>query len=325
MTLSRITLGRRHETLPARHRFLKDVIEGLSQPRKAIPCKYLYDDRGSALFDEICELDEYYLTRTEVAILRAHVHAMAAAIGEDCELIEFGSGSGLKTRLLLENLREPRAYLPIDISAEPLARSALELAGRFPGLEIHPVFADFTGPVSLPDTGNPRARRVVYFPGSTIGNFRPRVALELLRSIARMVGEGGGLLIGFDLDKDESIVGPAYNDRRGISAEFNLNILARINRELDADFDLDAFVHSANYVRPKERVEMHLISRKNQVVHVDGRGFSFREGEMIHTEYSYKYSLEHFGRLTSRAGFALGRQWFDPKDYFCVQYLVVDS
>jgi L-histidine N-alpha-methyltransferase len=194
---------------------------------------------------------------------------------------------------------------------------------RFPGLEIIPVCADFTGPVALPDTGSPRARRVVYFPGSTIGNFCPRAALGLLTSIARLVGEGGGLLIGFDLDKDESIVGPAYNDQRGITAAFNLNLLARINRELDADFDLRAFAHRADYERDRERVVLHLVSLDDQVVRVGGQAFSFQDGEMIHTEDSYKYSLEHFGRLTARAGFALDRQWFDGRRYFCIQYLIV--
>ena len=299
------------------------MIRGLSRARKSIPCKYLYDDRGSALFDEICDLDEYYLTRTELGILDAHVSQMAAEVGEDSELIELGSGSGLKTRLLLEHLREPRAYFPIDISAEPLARSAAELSSRFPGLEVIPVCADFTGPVTLPDTGSPRARRVVYFPGSTIGNFRPRAALRLLRSIARLVGEGGGLLIGFDRDKDESIVWPAYNDSRGISAAFSLNLLSRINRELGADFDIDAFAHRADYVRAKQRVEIHLVSLRDQEVHLGGRTFAFSEGDRIHTEYSYKYTTEYFGTLTSRAGLSLVRQWSDSNQYFCVQYLEV--
>jgi dimethylhistidine N-methyltransferase len=324
MTPSRIAIGRQPGTIPATHSFARDVIRGLSRARKAIPCKYLYDDRGSDLFDEICELDEYYLTRTELGILNAHVDEMAAAVGEDCELIELGSGSGLKTRLVLGHLREPRAYLPIDISAEPLARSASELAERFPGLDIIPVCADFTGPFSLPETGSPRARRVVYFPGSTIGNFRPRAALRLLRSVARLVGDGGGLLIGFDLDKDESIVWPAYNDRPGISAAFSLNLLARINRELGADFDLRAFAHQADYNRAKQRVEIHLVCLKHQVVRVGEHVFAFQEGERIHTEYSYKYSLEHFGRLTCRAGFSLERRWSDANEYFCVQYLIVD-
>jgi dimethylhistidine N-methyltransferase len=325
MPPSSTTIAHPHEIVAGLDRFRNDVIRGLSRPRKAIPCKYFYDDRGSALFDEICELDEYYLTRSELAILRAHAGEMAAALGADCELIEFGSGSGLKTRLLLERLVEPRAYLPIEISPEPLTRSALELAGRFPDLDIRPVCADFTRSVALPETGSPRARRVVYFPGSTIGNFRPRAAARLLRSIARLVGEGGGLLIGFDLDKDGSIVWPAYNDRRGISAAFNLNLLARINRELGADFDLRAFEHRADYVRAKERMEMYLVSRKPQAVRIDGRRFAFRDGEAIHTEYSYKYSPEHFGRLTAQAGFSPSRQWLDEKGYFCVQYLIADG
>ena len=233
------TVSHREEQISRRRQFLRDVIDGLSRPQKEISCKYFYDEAGSALFDEICELDEYYLTRTELAILEAHAAAMAEAIGEDCALIEFGSGSGLKTRLLLEQLDAPRAYLPVDIAHEPLERSALDLAGRFPSLRILPVHGDFTEPLLLPDTGDPRARRVVYFPGSTIGNFSPRAATNLLSSIAWLVGDGGGLLIGFDLDKDESIVWPAYNDRRGVSAAFNLNVLERINRELGAELRRD--------------------------------------------------------------------------------------
>jgi dimethylhistidine N-methyltransferase len=249
---------------------------------------------------------------------------MAAAIGEDCELIEFGSGSARKTRLLLEQLQSPRAYLPVDIAREHLARSALELRGRFPGLRVLPVHADFTGLLLLPETGVPRARRVVYFPGSTIGNFNPRAATNLLCMIAWLVGEGGGLLIGFDLDKDESIVWPAYNDRQGITAAFNLNLLERINRELGANFNLASFTHRADYVRSKERMEIYLVSEKAQVARIAGMEFAFDEGESIHTEYSYKYSLKHFGRLTSRAGFTPAGQWLDGRGYFAVQYLIVD-
>jgi dimethylhistidine N-methyltransferase len=324
MTSSSTTISRPDAMITWRRHFLRDVIHGLRQHQKEIPCKYFYDDRGSALFDEICELDEYYLTRTELAILDEHAPEMAAALGADCELIEFGSGSGLKTRLLLDQLYEPRAYLPIDVANDALDRSTQELASRFPGLVILPVHADFTGPLLLPETGDPRARRVVYFPGSTIGNFSPRAAVGLLSTIAWLVGNGGGLLIGLDLDKDESIVWPAYNDRRGVTAAFNLNLLERINRELDADFDLSQFGHRADYVRAKERVEMHLVSQKAQVVRVSGTEFSFNQGESIHTECSYKYSLDHFGRLTSQAGFTLARQWLDPRGYFAVQYLVVD-
>jgi L-histidine Nalpha-methyltransferase len=323
MTSSSAIISRHGETTSWHRQFLKDVVQGLKRPQKEIACKYFYDEIGSALFDEICELDEYYLTRTELAILAAHSAEMAEAIGEDCELIEFGSGSGLKTRLLLEQLHSPRAYLPVDIAREPLGRSALELAERFPGLRVLPVHGDFTEPLLLPETGDPRARRVVYFPGSTIGNFSPRAATNLLCTIAWLVGDGGGLLVGFDLDKDESIVWPAYNDRRGVSAAFNLNLLERINRELGADFDVTAFSHRADYVRSKERMEMYLVSREPQVVRIAGMDFSFDQGEPIHTEYSYKYSLEHFGRLTSRAGFSSVEQWSDPSGYFAVQYLIV--
>jgi dimethylhistidine N-methyltransferase len=276
------------------------------------------------LFDLICQLDEYYLTRTELAILRVHAPEMAGAIGPDCELIEFGSGSGLKTRLLLERLSAPRAYLPVDIARDALRQSAADLRGRFPGLRVLPVHADFTGPLVLPETGQPRARRIVYFPGSTIGNFSPRAATKLLSTIAWLVGAGGGLLIGFDLDKDESIVWPAYNDRRGVSAAFNLNLLARVNRELCAKFDLASFFHRADYVRSKERMEMYLVSKKSQVVSVAGIEFTFAEGEAIHTEYSYKYTLNHFGRLTARAGWKRVHEWTDPKGYFSVQFLMAD-
>jgi len=324
MTTPFATMSRHDQPVTWRGQFMNDVVHGLRRPQKEIPCKYFYDEIGSALFDQICELDEYYLTRTELAILRAHAPEMARTIGTDCELIEFGSGSGTKTRLLLEQLQAPRAYVPVDVARQPIEQSALDLAVRFPGLLILPVHADFTEPLSLPPTGQPRAHRVVYFPGSTIGNFSPRAAKRLLRAIARLVGGGGGLLVGFDLEKHESIVWPAYNDRRGVTALFNLNLLARVNRELDADFDLGAFAHRATYIRERERVEMHLVSRSPQLVRIAGLEFGFDEQETIHTECSYKYSLEHIGRMTSRAGFRLVRQWMDPMRYFAVQYLVVD-
>jgi dimethylhistidine N-methyltransferase len=212
--------------------------------------------------------------------------------------------------------------VPVDVARQPIEQSASSLAKVLPGLKILPVHADFTAPLSLPPTGSPRARRVVYFPGSTIGNFSPRSAVRLLQAIARLVGQAGGLLVGFDLEKPESIVWPAYNDRRGVTAAFNLNLLARINRELDGDFDLGAFSHRAPYIRARQRVEMHLVSRSAQLVRVAGLQFGFDEGETIHTECSYKYSLEHIGRMTARAGFKLSSQWLDPLRYFTVQYLV---
>jgi dimethylhistidine N-methyltransferase len=325
MTTTRTLISRQlGETQRSRAQFLKDVVHGLNQPQKEIPCKYFYDERGSQLFEDICALDEYYLTRTEIAILQEHAGAMALEIGEDCALIEFGSGSGLKTRLLLEQRPGLRVYIPIDISREPLEHSARVLAERFPGLRIHAVHADFTRVVTLPDLGAPRARRVVYFPGSTIGNFCPEAALDLLRSMARLAGPGGGLLIGLDLDKDESIVWPAYNDRQGVTAAFNRNLLARINTELGADFDLDAFAHRADYRRDLERVEMHLVSLRAQVVWISGTKVRFKEGETIRTECSYKYSIEHFNRLATEAGFTFNRRWTDPEGYFSVCYLSVD-
>jgi dimethylhistidine N-methyltransferase len=306
-----------------RGQFLHDVVHGLWRPQKQIPCKYFYDEIGSALFERICELPEYYLTRTELAILQAHAPEMAETIGEDCELIEFGSGSAKKTRLLLEHLRAPRAYLPIDVARRSIEHSALVLARHFPRLLIVPVHADFTGSFSLPSAGLPPARRVVYFPGSTIGNFGPRAAVNLLRAIARLVGPGGGLLIGFDLEKDESIVWPAYNDRHGVTADFNLNVLGRVNRELGGDFDLGAFAHRAPYVRQRERIEMRLVSRRTQLVRIAGLEFGFDLDETIHTECSYKYPRKRIGRLTSRAGLHLIREWLDPLEYFAVQYLEV--
>jgi L-histidine Nalpha-methyltransferase len=255
--------------------------------------------------------------------LGAHAAEMADLLGEDCELIEFGSGSATKTRLLLEHLRAPRAYLPVDIAKEHLERSAHALALSFPELAVVPVAADFTAPLALPELGAPKARRVVYFPGSTIGNFSVRAAIKLLSEIADLVGAGGGLLIGLDVDKDASIVWPAYNDRAGVTAAFNLNLLERANRELGASFELESFTHRADYVRTKERVEMHLVSCKRQQVTIAGFDFALKQDETIHTEYSYKYSLERFRRLTADAGFVLKRQWLDPRRYFAVQYLTV--
>jgi dimethylhistidine N-methyltransferase len=318
------TVRRHADALALRRQFQSDVLRGLALPRKSIPCKYFYDARGSALFEEICGLDEYYLTRTEMEILRASVVEIAQEIGPHCELIEPGSGSGLKTRLLLSHLHQPSAYFPVDISRDPLERSARDLARLFPGLRVIPVHADFTVGFSLPGAPAPGTRRVVFFPGSTVGNFNPQAAVHLLHAMARVVRSGGGLLIGFDLDKPEAIVLPAYNDRLGVTARFNLNLLARINRELGADFDLEAFSHRAVHLRSEERVEMLLISRKAQLVRIAGREFRFAPGESIHTEDSYKYTLDHFGSITAQAGFALRRQWLDAHSQFCVQYLVAD-
>jgi dimethylhistidine N-methyltransferase len=302
---------------------LCEVLAGLSRPHRQLPCKYFYDERGSRLFDEICELEEYYLTRCELAILRRHAGEMAGRIGPGCALIEYGSGSSLKTRLLLDRLERPAAYVPVDISGEHLLHSARQLARAYPGLEVAPVCADFTRPFTLPTLRGAPRRRVVYFSGSTVGNFGPAEATALLAGIARLCGPGGGLLIGVDLKKGRAILGPAYDDARGVTAAFNLNLLARINRELGADFDLSRFRHHAFYNEGAGRIEMHLVSLAAQTVHVGGAAFELAEGETICTEYSYKYGLDEFRDLAARAGLALEQVWTDQKGLFSVQYLNV--
>jgi dimethylhistidine N-methyltransferase len=301
--------------------FVRDVVEGLSRPAKELPCKYFYDARGSRLFDRICRLEEYYPTRCELALLRRHGAALAEAVGPGCALVEYGSGSSLKTRLLLDRLPDAAAYVPVDISGEHLFRSARRLARHYPSLEVAPVCADFTRPFALPPLRRPVRRRVVYFSGSTIGNFGPAEAAALLAGIARLCGPGGGLLIGVDLDKDPRLLEAAYNDRLGVTAAFNLNLLARINRELGADFDLAAFRHHAFYDRRHRRIEMHLVSRRPQTAHVAGTAFAFAEGETIRTEYSHKYRPEDFRALARPAGLEVEQVWTDDERLYSVQYL----
>jgi dimethylhistidine N-methyltransferase len=306
-------------------RFRQDVLAGLRRPHKELPCKYFYDARGSQLFDRICEQPEYYLTRTELAILRRHAPDMAAALGPRCLLIEYGSGSGLKTPLLLERLSDPAGYVPVDISREHLLASAMALAERFPALEVCPVWADFTELFGVPTPARPTGRRAVWFPGSTIGNFGPDEAARLLGRIAALVGPGGGLLIGVDLRKSAAVLDPAYNDAAGVTAAFNLNLLARINHELGADFDLNKFEHLAFFSDPLSRIEMHLVSRTRQTVHIAGVGIPFVEGESIRTECSYKYSREAFRQLAEEAGLQVQQVWTDTDDLFSVQYLVANG
>jgi dimethylhistidine N-methyltransferase len=307
---------------PEREEFLADVLDGLRRSPKTLPCKYFYDERGSALFDRICTLPEYYPTRTELAILRRHAGAMAEAIGPRCLLVEYGSGSSTKTRLLLDHLAEPAAYVPVDISREHLLRAAEALSARYPDVPVIPVCADFTRPFALPEV--PGAERVVgYFPGSTIGNFAPAEARKFLADIAEQCGAGGALLIGVDLEKPRSILEPAYDDARGVTAEFNRNLLRRVNRELGGDFDLAAFDHRAHWNAPQGRVEMHLVSRRDQVAHVAGRAIPFAKGESIHTENSHKYQVEGFATLAAAAGFGVERVFTDDAGLFSVQLLRV--
>jgi dimethylhistidine N-methyltransferase len=290
------------------------VIAGLSLPQKALPPKYFYDDAGSRLFERICRLREYYLTRAELALTRKNIGAIARFAGRGCELIEYGSGESLKTRLLIRALR-PAAYLPVDISQAALRDAAERLGREFPWLEIVPVNGDFSRPVELPRS---RAPRVVYFPGSTIGNLSPEEAHAFL-SMTR--GQAARMLVGVDLRKDANVLHAAYNDSRRVTAAFNLNLLARINRELGADFDLERFAHYAFYNAAAGRIEMHLVSLARQVVRIGRYRFAFDAGESIHTENSYKYSIEGFRALAARAGYAAEKTWTDGKELFAVHAL----
>jgi dimethylhistidine N-methyltransferase len=300
--------------------FAEAVLKGLSAPRKRLPCQYFYDAAGSELFEEITRLEEYYPTRTETAILRAHVSSMARPIGRNAVLVEFGSGSSRKTELVLEALAAPRAYVPIDVSLSALTDAWGRLERRFPGLEIIPVNASFCA-ARLP------ARVLAYsklgfFPGSTIGNFDPPDAGRLLMHFARVLGSPSRLIVGVDLDKDPRRLEAAYDDAKGVTARFNLNLLQRINRELDGDFDVARFAHRAIYDQELKRIEMHLVSRTRQTVRVLGRSFPFAAGESIHTENSYKYSVEQFRAIALGAGWQPSGLWMDANRDFSVHELV---
>jgi dimethylhistidine N-methyltransferase len=301
-----------------------EIIDGLSRPNKAIPPKYFYDDRGSRLFEAICDQPEYYPTRTELELMRRHGREMAQALGSDCLLIEYGSGSGRKTRLLIDALR-PAAYVPIDIAAEQLEASAAQFAAAYPALEVIAVCADYSRPLELPLNGTRAARRAIYFPGSTIGNLNRTEAAAFLRNAARLAGAGGAMLVGVDLKKDEGLLNAAYNDGRGVTAAFNLNLLERINRELGADFDPGAFRHHAFYNVAAGRVEMHLVSLRAQRVTIGGQSFAFDDGETIHTENSCKYTVDEFRQLARASGFEPRQVWTDANDWFSVHYLVVSG
>lgn len=307
-----------HDFEPSVGAFLDDVLEGLSRPAKRLPSKYFYDPQGCRLFDQICELEEYYLTRTELAIMRRGASEMAARIGSSAMVIELGSGASVKTRVLLDHLERPAAYVPVDIAREHLAAAAASLRLRYPYLEIRPLCADISDWFEPPQCGSVSARRVVYFPGSTIGNFDSEESETLLARVAELAERGGGFLIGLDLQKDPRVLEAAYNDARGVTAAFNRNLLARINRELGANFRLDQFEHQAFYNAAAGRIEMHLVSRRPQVVRVHGRAFLFARGESICTEYSYKYDCMAFRRQAARAGFRHVQTWTDERAWFAV-------
>lgn len=305
----------------ARADFLADVVAGLSKPQKEIPCKWLYDARGSHLFERICQLEEYYLTRTELGIMERGARAMAGLLGPGCALIEYGSGSSLKTRLLLRHLVGPAAYVPVDISAPALRDATGRLARAFPGVRVLPVCADFTARLELPLADVAARRRAVYFPGSTIGNFHKAEVVGVLRNIAQQCGPGGALLIGVDLLKERSVLERAYDDAQGVTAAFDLNVLVRANRELGADFRRDRFRHQARFEERSGRVEMHLVSQGPQRVTVGGQEFAFAEGESIWTESSYKFGMREFAALAALAGWRCERVWSDERAWFSVQYL----
>ncbi len=307
---------------PETEALVGEVLEGFESRQKNLPCKLFYDKEGSSLFDQICTLDEYYLTRTERAIMEENIGAISNALGENTLLIELGSGSSRKIRLLLDSVKKPAGYVPIDISEEHLVDSVRSLAKDYPGLRIMPVYADYTQLVKFPNFEFPYSRKVVYYPGSTIGNFSPPSARRFMKSIAKWAGRGSGLLIGVDLVKDKAVLERAYNDGKGVTAKFNLNILKRLNREIGTDFDLGKWEHHAHYDNEKNRIEMHLRSLTDQKVHVNGSLFGIKRGETILTEYSYKYTLKGFKELVSNS-FAVEEVWTDVDMNFSVQYLTV--
>jgi len=303
--------------------FRTEILRGLALPKKTIPCKFFYDERGSRLFDDICEVDEYYPTRTELAILREYTREIAREIGPRPLLIELGSGSGNKTRLVLDYLDDPAAYVPIDIAREHLIASAALLLDAYAdrGLEVLPVCADYTKDFDIPRARRPTQNLVFYFPGSTIGNLSPPEAVKFMSHMRSLARGPCGLLVGADLRKDRAVLEAAYNDRAGVTAAFNLNVLARINRELGGDFALDRFRHRAFYNAQEGRIEMHLVSTHNQTVRVGDVPISFTEGESILTEHSYKFSKENMADIASRGGFRVERVWTDPESLFSVQLL----
>jgi len=308
-----------HDLKPPAASLRDAVMSGLEGRHRSIAPKFFYDEEGSRLFDAICELPEYYLTRTERKILVQYADEIAGRLGRDAMVIEPGAGSAEKIRLLLDKAR-PETYVAMDISGDYLRQVASDLARSYPWLDIHAVCMDFTRSLEVPG-GLPGRRKVLFFPGSSLGNFEPGVAREFLRSVARLIAPDGALLIGVDTKKEAGILHRAYNDEAGITAAFNLNLLARINRELGADFDLECFDHRAFYSKDHGRVEMHLVSNREQTVHIGDRNFRFGDGDSIHTESSYKYAPEEFVALACEAGLSMQATWQDPAGMFAVYYL----
>jgi dimethylhistidine N-methyltransferase len=310
-----------HDLAPTEDSFRDAVVAGLLRKPKALPCKFFYDARGSALFEQICQVPEYYLTRTEIGILERYAGDIAQRVGPHCRLVELGSGASIKVRILLRALQTPAAYVPIDISREPLREAAALIAGDFPHVPVVAVCADYTRPFPLPPLPGLPGKRVGFFPGSTIGNFEPDGVVRFLRHCAELLGRGCEMLIGADLKKASEILNAAYNDRAGVNAAFNLNLLVRINRELGGDIDVNRFAHIAFYNAEAGRMELYLKSLADQTATLAGRHFEFAAGELVHTENSYKYAIDEFGSLAARAGFAIIHTWTDADKLFSVHYL----
>ena len=311
-----------HDYSPTPQSFRDAVVEGLSQPRKTIPCQFFYDSRGSELFEAICRLPEYYPTRTELGILASVGPELEAAVGDNVRLVEFGCGSSRKVAEILDHL-DVRRYVPIDISRTALLGLIDDLNGRFGALRIDAVCADFTAELEIPDDGRRDLQTVGFYPGSTIGNFDPVHARDFLTRLRGLLGAGGFLVVGVDLKKPAGIIERAYNDASGVTAAFNRNLLQRINRELDGNFEPCRFAHRAFYDADLGRVEMHLVSEQQQEAVVDGERFAFEEDESIHTENSYKYSLDEFRELARAAGYATARVWTDADEFFSIHLLRV--
>jgi len=310
-----------HDLAPGEDSFRDAVLAGLSDTPKSLPCKFFYDQRGSALFEAICEVPEYYLTRTELGILETYAGTIAARIGSNCRLVELGSGASRKVRLLLDALEAPLAYIPVDISRSFLRDAAARIAADFPTLEVVAVCADYTRPFELPKLSGPAGKTVGFFPGSTIGNFEPEAVVAFLTHCGKLLGPGAEMLIGADVKKDKRILDAAYNDAQGLNAAFNLNLLHRISKELDSDIVIDDFAHVAFFNPDEGRVELYIRSLTAQSAVIAGRRFSFAAGEMIHTENSYKYAIPEFRALAARAGFSALDTWTDADGKFSVHYL----
>lgn len=310
---------------PGTESFRDAVVKGLGASPKSLPSKFFYDERGSRLFDQICQLEEYYPTRTEMALMVGLAPELRTLVPEDAELVEFGSGSSRKVRILLDGVTTFAAYLSIDISGDYLKEMTSALAADYPALDVMAVCADYTQPIDLAHWESCPRPRVGFFPGSTIGNLNPEDAIEFLKNARRILGSGGSFIIGADLKKDVGLLEAAYNDAQGVTAEFNLNLLRRINNELGGDFNLDGFRHSAHYDAEYGRIEMHLVSERDQTVRVNGDAFEFRVGEAIHTENSHKYTIAEFQEIATAAGFTARKAWTDEDELFSIHYLEVSS